>query len=561
MLIICGDGFFVMASKDKEPIRNTDAPPRSVVVGFDAPSPSRSVEPSRRPSKADAAGIGKPSRTSSANDAELSAELAKKGGEGSQNPAKKSQKEMTKAERRELQERQRAEKKAREAAGIPKRLPKPKQGGGTPGQTAAAGFAAHNAQNSQPDMKQPSPNAAVLRVASSMRLDDPRKRSKAQKQQPVNRQIARKPVGLFSHLPQYEKHDNMQARLKKQENIHPAVLTLGLRFAEFVIAGGNARCMAMLQAFKKVISDYVTPVGMSLPRHLPSVISKQVDFLSNTRVLAASMKTAIRELKKEISISSPDTPDEDAKTYLIGKIDEFIVERIITAGRAIAEEALEQKKSIKDGDVILTFGRSSVVLQLLLAAHARGINFKVIVADGRPKLEGKEILKSLVHAGISCAYVFCTAVPLLMKEVTKVIIGASAVLANGAVLSRVGTSVVCNAAKELQVPVIVLCESYKFSEEVRLDSFTWNEIGNPDELVDVSNRAPSEHAFNASTGGFQSDEAGVIGCWRSVDKLKLLNLHYDVTPAHFVTALICEHGTVPSTCALTIARLAAEKSA
>lgn len=61
----------------------------------------------------------------------------------------------------------------------------------------------------------------------------------------------------------------------------------------------------------KVIADYETPAGMSLPRHLPSVIGKQVDFLSNTRVLSASMKTTVRELKKEISVIKVDTPDKD----------------------------------------------------------------------------------------------------------------------------------------------------------------------------------------------------------------------------------------------------------
>ena len=87
------------------------------------------------------------------------------------------------------------------------------------------------------------------------------------------------------------------------------------------------------------------------------------------------------------------------------------------------------------------------------------------------------MLKTLVAAGIKSGYTVCSAVPLLMREVSKVIIGASAVLGNGAILSRVGNSVVCNAAKERQVPVIVVCESYKFLDETRLDSFTWNEIG------------------------------------------------------------------------------------
>ncbi|KAI8915429.1 hypothetical protein DFJ77DRAFT_430413 [Powellomyces hirtus] len=393
-------------------------------------------------------------------------------------------------------------------------------------------------------MKQASPNANVLRVATSLRLDDPRKRLKAQKQQSVDRQLAQKPVGLFSHLPQYEKHDNIQARLKKQENIHPIVLSLGLKYQNFSIAGGNARCVAMLEAFKTVINDYVTPAGTSLPRHLPSVISKQVDLLSNTRVLAASMKTAIRELKKEISVIPVETSDESAKERLLGFITEFKDQRIISSSILIAENALLHNK-IQNDDVILTFGRSSTVLRVLLYAHEQGLRFKVIVADGRPKLEGKEMLKSLVAAGIKCGYIVCSAVPLLMKEVSKVIIGVSSVLGNGAVLSRVGTAVVCNAAKERQVPVIAVCESYKFLDETRLDSFTWNEI---------------EYPLHSSIVSSKSQSAGRLAPWRSLDPLKLLNLHYDVTPAHFITVLICEHGIVPSTCALSLARFSAEKT-
>lgn len=72
-----------------------------------------------------------------------------------------------------------------------------------------------------------------------------------------------------------------------------------------------------------------------------------------------------------------------------------------------------------------------------------------------------------------------------MKQVTKVIIGASALFANGAVMSRIGTAAVTLMAYEYQVPVIVCCETYKFSDTVRLDSFVWNEIGDPGKCVYV----------------------------------------------------------------------------
>ena len=37
-----------------------------------------------------------------------------------------------------------------------------------------------------------------------------------------------------------------------QSGIHPAILKLGLQYAEGVICGSNARCMALLAALKQV---------------------------------------------------------------------------------------------------------------------------------------------------------------------------------------------------------------------------------------------------------------------------------------------------------------------
>ena len=38
-------------------------------------------------------------------------------------------------------------------------------------------------------------------------------------------------------------------------------------------------------------------------------------------------------------------------------------------------------------------------------------------------------------------------------------------------------------AKSCNVPVLVCCETYKFSERVQTDSFVFNELGDPDDLV------------------------------------------------------------------------------
>ena len=67
--------------------------------------------------------------------------------------------------------------------------------------------------------------------------------------------------------------------------------------------------------------------------------------------------------------------------------------------------------------------------------------------------------------------------PPFLQQVTKVLVGAHALLANGYVMSRVGTSLVALVAKTFNVPVLVCCETYKFCERVQTDAFVFNELG------------------------------------------------------------------------------------
>lgn len=99
------------------------------------------------------------------------------------------------------------------------------------------------------------------------------------------------------------------------------------------------------------------------------------------------------------------------------------------------------------------------------------------MVDSRPLLEGKQLLKKLVEAGVKCTYVQLNALSFVIKEVSKVFVGAHALLSNGFVMSRAGTALISMMAQDQGVPVIVCCETYKFSDRVQLDSFVNNEIG------------------------------------------------------------------------------------
>jgi hypothetical protein len=68
-----------------------------------------------------------------------------------------------------------------------------------------------------------------------------------QQQQP---QRKTKEVGLFGHLYTSASKRNTMEGVSKE--VHPAVLALGLQMSSFTVCGSNARCVAMLLAFKKV---------------------------------------------------------------------------------------------------------------------------------------------------------------------------------------------------------------------------------------------------------------------------------------------------------------------
>ena len=169
---------------------------------------------------------------------------------------------------------------------------------------------------------------------------------------------------------------------------------------------------------------------------------------------------------------------------------------------------------------------------------------------------GKDTCKKLLNAGIACSFIMTHAVPYLIKEATKIIVGASAVMTNGDIMGRVGTALICMAAHDNRIPVVALCESYKFADGlVRLDSFVWNELGDPDLLVDTSNRSMAEKFYDGADKDLIR-HAGALREWNSAPQLLLVNLHYDITPAKFVTMLACEHGLIPSTLVASVSSMA-----
>ena len=96
-------------------------------------------------------------------------------------------------------------------------------------------------------------------------------------------------------------------------------------------------------------------------------------------------------------------------------------------------------------------------------------------------------------------------------------------------------------------------------EEYRsYNTYIIHTLGNPKELIDVSNKSFSDRLppslSNLPFNSTQITQSTSLSAWKDIEALKLLNLTYDITPAKFVSMVCCELGQIPSTLVLSVLR-------
>jgi translation initiation factor eIF-2B subunit delta len=223
-----------------------------------------------------------------------------------------------------------------------------------------------------------------------------------------------------------------------------------------------------------------------------------------------SMGNAIRYLKLQVSKIDPDVAEEEAKTQLCDSIDNFITERISIADLVMMDKATEH---IEDGDVVLTYGRSTLVERTLLYALEVGHkNFSVIIIDDPFDKGGQTLAVNLAAVGIKVTYVGnFGGLTTHVSKAKQVLLYAESMFSNGAMYARCGTCDVAMIAKSLGKPVNVMCETINITERLATDSLTYNEI-DPE--------------------------------WSSASMFRLL---YDTTPDKYLSLVISELGSVEPT--------------
>jgi len=213
----------------------------------------------------------------------------------------------------------------------------------------------------------------------------------------------------------------------------------------------------------------------------------------------------------------------DIRTVAIKAAEDFI-QNSLSAIQRIGEIGA---KRITDGDKILTHCNSSAVIAILGTAWKQGKRFEVTVTETRPRFQGRLTARELGLIGIPVTLILDDAVRFFLNKIDKVFVGADAVAANGALVNKIGTSLIALAAHEARVRVFVAAETYKFSPETLIG-----------ELIEIEERDASEI--------IRPDELSQI------PNATVRNPAFDVTPPEYIDLIITEKGIVPPQAAILI---------
>jgi translation initiation factor eIF-2B subunit delta len=130
------------------------------------------------------------------------------------------------------------------------------------------------------------------------------------------------------------------------------------------------------------------------------------------------------------------------------------------AERAVLAAAQNSAGLIRSGITILTHSRSSTIYAAFLEAAKSRKKFAVIATESRPGLEGRALAQDLAAQHIPVTLIADAAASLALDQIDLVLVGADTVTPRE-VRNKIGTRMICLAAREHGLPVYAVCDTTK----------------------------------------------------------------------------------------------------
>ncbi len=257
---------------------------------------------------------------------------------------------------------------------------------------------------------------------------------------------------------------------------------------------------AKKKRFKKILEDIKT------------LKIQGAENIAKKALYAYSLFPTKRSKRKLLSLR----PTEPLLQNVLSLVDKVPTKKILSHFKD-SQQKINQLtlKLIKNGDVIFTHCHSSTVVHALIYAKQKGKKFEVYNTETRPLFQGRKTAIELKKAGIKVTHFADAAVGVALskeqstKKVTKVFLGADAILRSG-VINKIGSEVIAILAKKQGVPVYVLADSWKFSSKL-----------------------------------LKMEQRGYKEIWKRIPKIfgiKVKNPAFEFVPKKYITALVTELG-------------------
>ena len=410
--------------------------------------------------------------------------LARMASEGKPEP--KLQKAASKAERRAQQEAQRAAKEQEKSSGGAATKKKQEKGGSTTTTTTSSSKGG-SAPSGSGDK-----SASTVGGGST----DETHRSFADVRTKT-RKDSHFCERHFSHLNLHQTSTSNKIDHDLIEFQYPCVERLAEAYQTRKCVGSTNRVRQLLLCLKEVVQSYSHKSG-SYSQALLVLINHVISRIQEARPISTSMGNAVKSLKTHLAVLSQGEKlkeaRDDAEMMTVEAQKKKTLEHLEDTLKEYVERAVETiVKTLstyyaeKQVQHVVTFGHSESVVKSLIRAKESGYeNMCVTIVDAAPSFEGRKTLNHLLDADISCEYTLMHGMDVVFQRFSNsrdgadqsmvCCIGASAVLANGKIMSRAGSASFCNAAKSRGVKVLVAAETIKFHERVGIDSVLHNDI-------------------------------------------------------------------------------------
>ena len=301
-------------------------------------------------------------------------------------------------------------------------------------------------------------------------------------------------------------------------------------------------------AIRTMVIRGAPAIGVAAAMGVALGVQQGADFETVCKTLAATRPTAVNlfwgiERMRQLMASVQGRPAAEILREVIAEAKQVRAEDIELC-RAIGRHGAAL---VPDGKTVLTHCNAGALatagygtaLGVIRAAVESGKKIDVFAGETRPFLQGARLTAwELQQDGIPTTLITDNMAGYFLRSgrIGCVVVGADRIAANGDVANKIGTYSVAVLAKENHVPFYVAAPVSTFDLTL--------ETG---DRIPIEQRSPSEvtHVFGVAV---------------APENIAVQNPAFDVTPARYVSAIVCEHGVARPPYQESLAALAAKAS-